>query len=276
MKVRYLAIAVSIFGCSFEPPPVDDPVEVEVLPLLDPPELMSMMSSEIRVGEPLAFAGNGFIPANEGRVDVTFRGTFAPVGARPIDVNYTVTGQADEDGVLETTFGPFAVPFSRAGNQHGVFHGKLFATNRSFDGRARRQEDETWPEVTLTVLPSIIVRALAPRDDPDLDIGPPDVLAMTPYTLEVEAVGFGPEVVEYRLGDNVLIDTGHEDVITHDATGPVDVLGESEVLTFREVPEGIDHYPATIVIYVLTEVGDTESLELPLIVHRSLEVRTGE
>lgn len=275
MRKETLALALCLFGCSFEPPPVD-PVAVDVLPLLDPPELVSMMSSGVRVGDPLIFAGHGFLAPSEGRVDVTFRGTFSPVGGRPEDVNYTVTAMLGEDGLLETTFGPFAVPFSRAGNQHGLFRGKLFATNRAFDGRARRQEDGSWPEVELNVLPSVVVRALAPRDSPELEIGPPDVIAMTPYNLRIEAAGLVPQVIEYRLGENILVDGSARDVVTHDASGPVDVLGESEVLAFREVPEGLDHYPATIVIYVLTVTGETETLDLTLIVHRGLQVRTGE
>jgi hypothetical protein len=268
----------SLLGCAFDLPetPGVGPVPVSVAPPLAPPELVAIMRSDLRVGEPLQFAGRGFLDPAEGRVDVTLSGAFEPAGGRPIELSYTVPFDLAAADLVETALGPFRVPFTRAGNQTGTFRGHAFATNRAFDGRARRQDESTWLSVELVVLPSIVIRALAPREDPSLALGPPDVLADRPYFAMIEAVGFEATSIDYRLGSNVLVEGAPASLVTHAPIGPVDVLGESEVISFARVPEGVDRYSTSIVIDARTASGETVTFDLAITVHTEVPVRIAD
>ena len=92
------------------------------------------------------------------RVEVTFVGSFHH-GLNSVEVETTLIAARIDPRRIEMRFGPFDIPFTSAGNVSGVFRGRAFATNGAFDGRAEEQDRASAPEVELTVLPSIVVRA---------------------------------------------------------------------------------------------------------------------
>src|SRR5688572_9601738 len=111
MSCRGLLLPWALVGCLYEAPQAT----FEGPPPLTSPRLQSMQSSAIRVGETLAFSGDRFIEARWGRVEVTFTGTFMHAGGM-IDATATQLAERMDDGWIETTFGPFAVPFLQNGN----------------------------------------------------------------------------------------------------------------------------------------------------------------
>jgi hypothetical protein len=228
------------------------------------PVIESMEISEVHVGDVLAFAGDGFIAEEWGRVEVGFRGTFTHAGGvEPAQA--TLIAENSGRGWIETRFGPFTVPFA-GGNVTGVFRGNAFATNRAFDGRMETQDEASWVEIELTVLPSLVVSAFEPKLQ-RIEIEPPDALAEMPYQLVVETVGFTAASIEYQLGEGALIDGGDVDVVIHDVLGATDTLGDRELFSFAPVPSGSDDFVAPIVIRAASQTGETHTLQLNAIVH---------
>jgi hypothetical protein len=224
-----------------------------------------MQSSSIRVGEVLAFAGDRFIEERWGHVEITFTGTFAHAGGT-VEAAATQLAERMDGGIIETTFGPFAVPFIQSGNATGTFRGKVYATNRQFDGRAEQQDESSWVDVELTVLPSIVVVEFEPKLQ-QIEIEPLDAIAEMPYQLSIEAVGFTLASIEYLLGEGALIDGRDVDMVIHDAAGATDTLGDRELFTFAAPPSGSQDFVVPIVIRAASENGESFSLGLNARVH---------
>jgi hypothetical protein len=248
----------ALAGCGFEAP---DAGPTPLLPV-DPPAIESMNSSAVRVGDTLAFTGRGFIAPGAGMVDVTFRGTFRHDDAT-FDVDTTLIAERIDLFRIEMRFGPFDIPFTAGGNITGVFRGRVFATNRAFDGPSVEQTDG--PEVELSVLPSIVVRALEPKLE-RLDLDPPEAVAEMPYRLMVEAVDFPLASIEYELGPGALIDGAHVAQVIHDVVDATDTLGDRELFSFAAVPSGTGRSVVPIVIRAASDEGVVYSLELNAVV----------
>jgi hypothetical protein len=260
------SILCLIAACGFSPAPAKDPGRTDAMI----PEVHSMSKSGLAIGDPLEFAGSGFLPDDDGTVEVTFRGVFLPYGERGVAADFTTPARFVDASTLSIDrFGPYRVPFTRAGNKNGVFRGKIFATNKTLDGRELRQREDSWPDVELTILPSLIVSELEPHGDSwsasCVDVTP-DVIALLRYRLRAEAIGFDAVKFRYTIAPSGKI-------YEHEALGPVDVLGTLEELAFDEVPSGAGIGQASVAIEAIDAAGAMRKLSLDLRVHRPIEVR---
>ncbi|MCC7536471.1 MAG: hypothetical protein IT379_09665 [Deltaproteobacteria bacterium] len=278
-----LALVLVLGGCAAdvatESPPVDVPAEIPT------PSIASLSASEVAVGEELRFLGGRFVAPEDGYVEVTFRGTFEPAdGGTAEMVNFTTEVEPTEDGAVTWhRFGPTRIPFTRAGNVLGVFRGRVFATNRGFDGQERRQPEDTWPTVEVRVKPSLVVTAFHPQDETwtaSCVTTSARMLNRLPYRLRVEAVGFDPVDFEYTVSAGLLTEgdepsgTTEPSVFRHVATGRSDLLGAAgERIAFADVPYAIDRFRGSIAVEATDASGTRRALFLPVLVHRPLEVR---
>jgi hypothetical protein len=256
--------------------------------VLSPPSVAAISAQTIHIGDPLDIMGSGFIPADQGEVEVTFRGSYSPFGERPDVANYTVRAVAVSDTLLHIEhFGPYRVPFTRGGNEIGLFTGGVFATNLSVDGAHQaRQDESSWPMVQLTIAPSLVVSQVVARGaswsasciEPSSEL-----LELIPYRFRAETAGFDAPQIRYSLSGALLSDTstmantpqilGVTTSFVHQTLGPVDVLGAGERIAFAEVPYGVNTYQTTLLIEALDDhASPLAHLEVALVVHRPIEI----
>lgn len=255
-------------------PPVDDG---GTLPPLPEPSIGSLSRERITIGQELEFEGDGFVDDERGYTVVTFRGRFTTSSGAVENVDLTIAPEVMSEGGLRwSQFGPYRVPFVPAGNETGVFEGRVFATNVSTIGAGDRVQS-TPADASLEVLPSIVVRELQP-DGAACAIVAESAINLLPYRVQVEAVGFQPARFRYVLSPGAISDpeslagSATELVLEHDATGPIDALAESERPRFAEVPYGLQAYRGSISIHAEETDGTSHELQVRLTVRRPLEV----
>lgn len=278
-RVRWTLVAAALVGgCVGEVPsgPVQDPVPV--------PSIAAISTTAAAVGDEIVFTGGGFIDHSRGWVEVTFRGSYRHEDGTTEQVNYTVEVEARGDGTVRwPRFGPYRIPFGRAGNELGVFEGEVFATNFTYDGREERQP-ESMSLPSFTVLPSLVIREVAAHGDgwqSDCTFVGTRLVNYVPYRMTVEAVGFEADRFTYTISAGLLDSAGgavsEPTVIEHEAEwGPtrVDSLGDIEAFRFAEVPMGVPVYRASVAVQAVASDGSTHQQFLMLTVHQPIYVRS--
>lgn len=273
------ALALLIGGCddqTFNPGETPEPVPQ--------PMVGSLSTYSAAVGDTIRFSGAGFVSPDEGWTEVTFRGTYHHDGqAEP--VNFSIELDRESDGTLVWhRFGPYQIPFTRAGNTLGTFEGEVFATNFTYDGREQRQEQGTFHPVTFEVRPSLVIRDLrAAGETPDGQEFESDcnftgtrLINYVPYRMRVEAVGFAPDSFTYTISSGMLGEGGpasQSTTIEHLASTTIDSLGEIEPFRFAEVPMGVPVYRASVSIDAIAEDGSHYEQYMMVTVHQPLYVR---
>ena len=255
--------------------------EVGTLPasLLPEPRIDELGATSVAVGDELRFRGAGFISPELGSTEVTFRGVYRhhDGGEEPMSLTVEVAA-VDEATLRWPSFGPFRIPFGRAGNVLGTFEGEVLATNVGRDGGRRRQSSEL-VQVSLEVEPSLVIRDLRAEGqtfEADCRSVSTHLINFVPYRLQVEAVGFEPEVYAYTVGAGLLVGgEGREEPTTveHEATSPLDNLGVVEHLHFAEVPPSVAVYASSISVDVVSSDGAVYRRLIPVMVHQPLYVR---
>lgn len=209
--IRLCALA-SLLACS----PSGDLQPMQVAP----PEISGIFETVVAVGDPMEFAGSGFVAPEEGWVDVRFVGTYFPDdGSAPNPVDFAVPLQVGADGLLVwERFGGYKIPFSITGDQLGYFDGTVFATNQYFDETRApvEQPERTRVATTIVMLPSLVVldhRAFGDTFVADCAEPATNLIEMVRYGFRVKAVGFEPTRWYFALspglvvGDEVQTDT---------------------------------------------------------------------
>lgn len=256
----------------------DDPLPLPV------PQITAISTNNAAVGDELRFSGANFISADEGYVEITFRGVYEQETGGTEQVNYTVQGTLDSASgeLVVGRFGPYQIPFTRAGNVLGTFNGDIFATNIHDDGRQMRQLVDQNLSTNLTVMPSLVVREVTAHgegwESSCRNVGT-RLINWVPYRVTVEAVGFEAESFNYGVSDGALdgeTPSSEPITITHEPEfGPttVDSIGELEMLRFAEVPFGVPVYRASLAISAEGTDGFTYDQFLMVTVHQPVYVR---
>lgn len=247
------------------------------------PEVQSLSVDGASVGDEIQIQGSNFISADRGYTEVTFRGVYRHDGVDE-PVNYTVEAGRDNENTLTMRFGPYRIPFSRAGNQLGTFEGEIFATNYTHDGREQRQSTD-FREISFDVRPSLVVRDLESSVE-DVETG--DVMESdcnfigtrlinhVPYKMTVEAVGFEPDEFIYSISAGLQQEdsgTSEPSTINHLAASRLDSLGENENFVFGGVPMGAPVYRASVSIDAVSTTGEHFEQFMMVTVHQPLYVR---
>jgi hypothetical protein len=257
------------------------PIERPPVPV---PMVGSLSTYSAAVGDTIRFTGAGFISPDQGWTEVTFRGAYEHDGISE-PVNFAIELDHESDGALVWhRFGPYQIPFSRAGNTLGTFEGEVFATNFSYDGREQRQEQGTFHGLSFQVLPSLVIRDL--HAGGVSDTGTPfesscnftgtRLLNFVPYQMQVEAVGFSPSSFTYTISAGLMGETGpaqESTSVEHLATTTIDSLGDIEDFRFAEVPMGVPVYRASVTIDAVADDGSHFEQLLMVTVHQPLYVR---
>lgn len=242
------------------------------------PLLNSISSLSLKVGDPVQFTGANFINDNRATTRLTFRGTFHRAQGGTETVHFVIEPSVvNANTVLWERFGPYRVPFSTNGNHIGTFKGEILAANVLHAG-GQLIQDGSLP-VEIQVQPSIIVKKFEAVGASCLKASP-IILDHVPYVMEVEAIGFAPTSFNYTISAGALLNKvttngGASDpvLISHQAAGQVDKLGEQEYFNFAPVPEGLHGYNASISVTANTLQGNSVSYFLPITIRRPLEIR---
>lgn len=268
-----LSVAIVALACISAPACAGSVSNGEPQPV--PPRITALATVEAAVGHPVVLQGADLVIPEEGWVDVTFRGTFFPGLGEPEAVDLTVPLEAKPDGtVVWERFGAYRVPFG-SGGRIGRFEGKVFATNRFYDGSSLEQPEETWPEVTLEVLPSIVVldfRAIG--EDWVSDCIEPTSVALNgvDYAMRVRAAGFRPESFLFSISEGVVVDGEPTTDTTHLDVDPNGRQQHALMMQFGKVPDHVEGYGVSINISATDTEGNTHDLLYPVFVRRPLEV----
>jgi hypothetical protein len=267
-------------GCgdpSLTPSTTPDPVPV--------PMIGSLSTYSAAVGDPVRFQGSGFITPDRGWIEVTFRGTYDHDGiSEPVNMSVEVAYETDASALWDR-FGPYSIPFTRAGNTLGTFVGEVFATNFSYDGREQRQANGTFHPLGFQVMPSLVITDLrasgegasGERFESDCNFTGTRLINFVPYRMQVEAVGFEPESFTYTVSAGMMGQTGSPEseptTIDHPASSGIDSLGEIEVFRFAEVPMGVPVYRASVSVDAMASDGRHYEQFMMVTVHQPVWVR---
>lgn len=267
------------------------------------PQVVTLGTSALTVGEPLEIYGFNFLDAETGTTRLVFEGTYFWMDASGNHVPEKVpafTIQPLFDGVLKSDgalasgkalssgttvlrwnrFGPFKVPFGNAGNRAGVFKGTVRAVNEFHEtGEVFNSE---LVAVSIEIKPSIIITKLEPIvgfENNDIQTAGCDAPAVRgiggmPYILQVEAMGFVPQYFIYEVA-NINGNTGWTK-LTHQANGPIDTLGDPRVhdtdppIVFNKLADEEGFAIAAIRVTATDADGNAYHTALPLTVVRPL------
>lgn len=212
--------------------------------------------------------GTGFIAGEEGETSLLFRGEFIADGGGKTPVELNVPARFVDRGTVRwTSYGPFANPFTAAGNETGTFTGTLGARLTKAGGEVI--DDDAPIDVSFEVLPSVLVRELEPISAScSKAVG--RALGGAAYRMRVEAIGFQPESFTYEISMPALDDHGL--ALRHLAEGRFDAAGERGDIVMPPVPEGMLSYSAIISIVARASDGATYTNAFAVAVHRPLEV----
>src|SRR6185503_6956381 len=126
----------------------------------EPPLVLGLSRTEVSVGESLEVVGGNFRNGVQGYTEVRLDGEYhtkdGPV--YPIAMQFRPHWD-DGNRLVWAQFVPITVPFSPRGDELGTFQGSLTAIN--FEESGAQVESEP-AEVSLEVLPSVIIRKLQP------------------------------------------------------------------------------------------------------------------
>lgn len=232
------------------------------------PHVAALSTYEAGVGTLIEIYGENFRDRDDGRMMVVFRGNYDTVDGSTYPVDEEFEAAPVDAGTLRWgTFGPFRVPFGATGDETGTFYGTVAARFVGDDGRV--VEDSQPTEISLEVLPSILVHELQPLT---ASCGAPAqrLLGGAAYRARVEAIGFEPVSFTYTLSAPSL--SGQEVSVRRLATGRFDTVGEHGDFFVPQVPEDVQAYGAIFTIQATAADGRSYFTSFGVGVHRPLEV----
>jgi len=231
------------------------------------PHVLALSSYEASVGTLIEAYGVGLPGADEGQVELVFRGDFRADSGTTAAVDVTLPARAVDGGTARwTSFGPYQIPFG-PGDHVGTFEGTIAARVTTPDGAVK--EDDAPQTFTLTVRPSIVVREFQPTTASCA--GPVSrALGGAAYRLRVQAVGFEPVSYTYTFATPTI---GADPLaVRHIATGGFDEFGSDGSFVLPDVPTGVPAYGAVVGVQAVGRDGSTYRTLFAINVHRPLEV----
>lgn len=240
-----------------------------------PPFATSLITPALAVGERFEMRAANAVTAEEGWVDVGFRGDFFPADASAGEaVDLTVPLRASEDGtIVWERFGGYRVPFGR-GDRTGTFVGTISVANRFFDGRRVGTAEGAPMGVRIDVRPSLVVldfRAVGDTWVSDCKDPAPIALNGVPYGMRVRVAGAEATSVEWHVSEGLLVDGQPTTETTRIRAVPEG--GESAiVMAFSAVPPHVDGYRMSVNVVAHTADGGRIEVAYPFMVRRPLEV----
>lgn len=230
------------------------------------PKVLGLTRTSVSVGQSMEIVGGNFVNGSQGHTEIRLVGTYTTKAGATHDVDMRFQPHwEDGNRLMWANFGPFTVPFSPAGNELGVFDGKMIAINVSPDGVEASSDPQV---VSLEVEPSIIIRDLQPLTADCLEPSK-IILGGYPYRVEVEAIGFTPENFSYVIAGEPSVSAPR--IMRHLATGNTDEFGLNDEIVFENVPDIDSFYVATLAVTALSTDGYQYATALNFGVHRPIE-----
>jgi hypothetical protein len=232
----------------------------------NPPLVLGLSRTQVSVGESLEVVGGNFLNGTQGFTEVRLDGEYhtkdGPV--HPVSMQFRPHWE-DGNRLIWAQFGPFLIPFSPNGDELGTFQGTVTAINVDATGAISESEPA---EVTLEVLPSIVLRKLQPLT---AQCNAPSrvVLGGFPYEVSVEAIGFEPVNFSYVVFGEPGIPAPR--IIRRQATGAADSYGEEGDLFFNMPPPELPFYVGTFAVAALGTDGIERVISLSYGVHNAIE-----
>ena len=265
------------------------------------PQVTSIDTSVVTVGQTMYVYGENFLHPEEGDTYLVFDGVYyweddqgnlvpevvSNYRIKPLYDGYFPKGATDGSTDLApgtsilrwNRFGPFSVPFGGGGNHHGTFQGSITAVNivagTAYTSLAPKA-------VTIDVEPSILITKLEPVIDYDAatgiktaECGSPALRALggLPYVLEVEAMGFEPKYFIYEISNiNGALEWTS---FTHQASGNVDRLGDpswhaNEIFVFNQLTDNDEFSIASIRVTAVDANDNHYETAMPINVVRPI------
>jgi len=232
----------------------------------EPPLVLGLARTEISVGQENEIVGGHFLNGVDGYTEVRLDGEYhtkdGPV--YPISMQFRPHWE-DGNRLVWAQFGPFQVPFSPTGDELGTFDGTITAINFEASGA---QVESAPAEVSLEVLPSVIIRQLQPLTS-ECEAPSRVVLAGFPYQVTAEAVGFEPINFSYVVFGEPGVAAPR--IVRKLANGSVDHYGDEGDLAFALPPPELPFYVGTFAVASLGTDGVEHVIALSYGVHRAIE-----
>ena len=231
-----------------------------------PPLVLGLSRTQVTVGQQLEIVGGNFLSGPNGHTEIRLDGEYhtknGPV--YPVSMQFRPHWE-DGNRLVWAQFGPFDVPFSPSGDELGTFHGSVTAVNFQANGATVESKPA---EVTLEVLPSIIIRELQPLT---ANCAEPSrvILGGFPYQVSVEALGFEPVNFSYVVFGEPGVEAPR--IIRKQASGTADSYGQDGDLFFRLPPPELPFYVGTFAVTALGTDGVERAVALSYGVHNAIE-----
>jgi hypothetical protein len=232
----------------------------------DPPLVLGLTRTQISVGQENEIVGGHFLNGVDGYTEVRLEGEYHTKegGTYPISMQWRPHWE-DGNRLVWAQFGPFQVPFSPTGDELGTFNGTLTAINFEPSGA---QVESAPAEVTLEVLPSVIIRKLQPLTA-QCESPSHVVLGGFPYEVTAEAVGFEPVNFSYVVFGEPGVAAPR--IMRQMATGTVDQYGAGGDLGFALPTPDLPFYIGTFAVAALGTDGVERVIALSYGVHNAIE-----
>ncbi|MBK9071098.1 MAG: hypothetical protein IPL79_08880 [Myxococcales bacterium] len=256
------AFAAAALGCS------DGVNDAE-----DAPVLLGLSDSSIQVGHKLSFVGEKFLDPKDGRTimrfDGVFEGSLADYDVAAYDVR---TARTTENEVSWPFFGHYQVPFAPDGDDLGTFRGTVTPVNVKKDGA----EIVGAPlEVTLTVLPSIVLYGLEPVVA-EYQCAKPSMRILGGYAYEMTAatLDFPARTLSINISGEPGVASGGRTIVVP-MTGSIGnssmaLLGDNRQLVLAPVPDDATMYIAEVRLTAIDDDNKSITVVYPIPVHRPL------
>lgn len=230
-------------------------------------KVFALSTYSASVGTMVEAYGTDFPRTVDGRTQLRFVGTFRSASGSNESVDMTVDVRRVDAGTLRwTSFGPYANPFSHAG-EIGWFHGTVGARVTKRDGTVVDEAEPT--SISFEVQPSVMVTDLQPVTA-TCDAGILRGLGGAPYRISVEAAGFEPETFTYIISAPALQMAPIK--VRTVATDVRDTVGNRADIVLPPVPAGIPSYGAIVTVQATDKEGRIIQNSFGLGVHRPLEI----
>jgi hypothetical protein len=241
------------------------------------PSLLAIQESKIGIGQAMTFVGADFFPTPDSRTDIRFDGQFVAADGtvEPVRGLRIKPHRQDANTLVWPNFGPFANPFSAAGNRIGTFTGTVTAITGAKDGAPARPEVESRPLlVDLAIEPSLVITQLRPRENATCGGPVKRVLGAFTYTITVEAVGFTPVNFTFAISGEPGLEQPR--IYRMPAAGKQSVTfgADPSLFFFRPVPLDLAFYVATLDVSALGSDGQTRFARYNFGVHNPIEYIT--
>ncbi|MGH9887457.1 MAG: hypothetical protein ACREBE_18150, partial [bacterium] len=243
---------------------------------LPEPALLSIPASTISVGNAMTLYGADFFPTLATRTDIQFDGQFTSTTGQVEAVHGLRIRPHREDGntLVWNNIGPYANPFSAAGNRIGRFQGTATAINHLKDGSGAEVQSRPL-FVDLTVGPSIVITAFQPKDNATCSKPAKRMLGAFAYVITLEAVGFTPVSFTFTISG----EPGLKQPRIYRVPAPPDktslTFGADKTFFFFEpVPLNLAYYVATLDISARATDGKSYGATYNFGVHNPIEYIT--